>query len=165
TEANGVFAYDSSLGKLKVNKFRPDKSNDRFVQAALTVQGKASNLDITYAGAFLKRGDETDSDYSDYSYFYDVTYGYVWYGNDDSIIDPTQYIQGKDRYQKWSHEIRIATPADWRLRFVGGVFIQRQQHGIQQRYKIDDLRGSDEVTGWDDTIWLTEQFRVDRDRA
>ena len=165
TKANGVFNFDPALGDLKVVKFRPDKSEDRFVQAALTVEGKVGNFDVTYAGAFLKRGDETDSDYTDYSYFYDVTYGYVWYGDDDSIIDSTQYIQGKDRYQRWSHEVRFATPSDWRVRFVGGVFIQRQQHGIQQRYKIDNLRGSDEVQGWDDTIWLTEQFRVDRDRA
>ena len=59
----------------------------------------------------------------------------------------------------------MSSPQDWRLRFVAGVFYQRQQHRIEQRYKVDDLGSDYEVTGWSDTIWLTEQKRVDRDYA
>ncbi len=64
-----------------------------------------------------------------------------------------------------SHELRISTPADRRLRFVGGLFYQEQTHDITQRYWVDNLDPDYWVTGWEDTIWLTQQQRVDEDRA
>ena len=164
--ADGVFGYDPNIGDLEVLKFYPDKSKDSWVQAALTIEGKIGNLDVTYAGAMLDRDGDVDSDYSDYSYFYDVS-GSTSYYFTDNAGDPTagQYIQGADRYKKQSHEIRISTPADNRLRFVGGLFYQKQEHDIQQRYLIDGLGDTLEVTGWPDTVWLTKQFREDDDRA
>lgn len=164
-KANGSFAYDPSVGDLEVMRYRPEKSKDRWGQAALTVEGKIGNLDLVYAGAFLKRDVDTESDYSDYSYFYDMLYEYVLTNDAGDIIDPSQYIQGKDRYKRQSHELRLQSPSDWPVRFVTGLFYQRQQHGIEQRYKVDDLLADYEVTGWADTIWLTEQERVDRDYA
>jgi iron complex outermembrane recepter protein len=163
--SHGSFAFDPSLGDLAVEKFRPEKSDDRWAQAALTVEGKIGNLDLVYAGAYLKRDVDTASDYSDYSFFYDQLYGYYWVNDAGDPTDSTQYIQGKDRYKRQSHEFRISSPNDWPVRFVTGLFYSRQQHGIEQRYKIDDLTSEYEVTGWDDTIWLTEQRRVDRDYA
>lgn len=164
-ESNGAFAYDPSVGDLKVARYRPEHADDRWTQAALTVEGKIANLDLVYAGSYLKRDVDTEQDYSDYSYFYDIVYGYVLYNDAGELIEPTQYIQGKDRYKRQSHELRLSTPSDKRTRFVGGLFYQRQQHGIEQRYRVDDLTADYEVTGWADTIWLTEQERVDRDYA
>lgn len=164
-ESNGAFAYDPSLGDLKVARYRPEHADDRWTQAALTVEGKIANLDVVYAGSYLKRDVDTESDYSDYSLFYDVAYYYTVYNDDGVTIEPTQYINGKDRYKRQSHELRLSTPSDKRVRFVGGLFYQRQQHLIEQRYKIDNLTPVYEVTDWPDTIWLTEQKRVDRDYA
>jgi iron complex outermembrane receptor protein len=173
-KGNGIFAFDPKVGDLKVTHFYPEKSDDKWGQASLTVQGKIANLDITYAGAFLKRNDYTQSDYSDYSYFYDVlTQGsttgapFGTYFTDDAgnLILPSQFIQGKDRYQKYSNELRVSSPVDQPLRFVAGLFQQRQQHGIEQRYMVNNLATALEVTGWADTYWLTEQVRVDRDYA
>ncbi len=162
-ESNGAFAYDPSLGDLKVARYRPEHADDRWTQAALTVEGKIANLDVVYAGSYLKRNVDTQQDYSDYSLFYDISYGYTVYNDDGDTIEPTQYIQGKDRYKRQSHEFRLSTPADKRVRFVGGLFYQRQQHGIEQRYKIDNLTPVYEVSDWPDTIWLTEQ-RAHRSR-
>ena len=166
-KANGNFAFDSAVGELKLTHFYPESSDDHWVQAALTVEGKFSNFDVVYAGALLKRNDETNLDYTDYSFFYDVAYGSGANFRDNLgvLINPSQYIQGKDRYQKVSHELRFTSPQENKLRFVGGLFLQRQQHGIEQRYRIDGLADVSEVTGWPDTFWLTEQVRVDRDRA
>jgi len=164
-KSNGNFAYDPSVGDLKVMKFRPEKTDDKWTQASLTVEGKIANLDLVYAGAYLQRNVDSESDYSDYSFFYDQLYQYVWYNDADEVIDPTQYIKAKDRYKRQSHELRLSSPNDWPVRFVTGLFYQRQQHGIEQRYMIDGLRGTDSVTGWPSTIWLTEQLRVDRDYA
>jgi hypothetical protein len=61
------------------------------------VQGKIGNFDLTYAFARLNRQDEVQSDYNDYSFWYDTIYGYgaYWYDDNYNIINPTQYIQGK----------------------------------------------------------------------
>ena len=167
TKAGGVFQYDPVVGDLAVTHFRPDDSEDRWTQAALTVQGKIGNFDLTYAFAHLNRHDEVQSDYSDYALWYDTVYGYgsYWYDDNDAVIDPTQYIQGEDKYRKTSHELRISSDADQRFRFVAGLFWQDQFHDIQQRYKIDGLGTYLEVTDWPDTIWLTKQERRDHDEA
>ncbi len=166
TKTSGIFAYDPSVGDLKVTHFYPEASDDKWTQAALTIEGQIANLDVTYAGSFLKRDVDTRSDYTDYSYFYDqVGYGFYWTNDTGGLANPSQYITGHDGYKKESHEIRIATPDDKRLRFIGGVFYQRQQHNIKQRYKIDGISTDIEVPGYSDTIWLTAQQRVDRDYA
>jgi iron complex outermembrane receptor protein len=164
---HGNFSYDPTLGDLKIARYRPESSKDRWYQAALAVEGKIGSLDFIYAGSYMKRDVDTRSDYSDYSFFYDSLFGYgsYWYDDLGDPIDPTQYIQGADRYTKESHEFRLSTPSDRPVRVVGGLFFQTQTHGIHQRYMIDGLGSQIEVSGWPDTLWLTEQFRTDKDRA
>lgn len=164
----GGFAFDPLVGDLEVIRYYPEASEDKWVQGALTVEGRISNFDLVYAGAYLRRDDWVDSDYSDYSYFYDVccSYGSSWVGDDgEPLPDPSQYITGSDYYKRQSHEIRLTSPQDWRVRFVTGLFYQRQEHDIYQRYWIDELITDLEVPGLVDTLWLTDQKRIDRDYA
>jgi outer membrane receptor protein involved in Fe transport len=166
-EVNGNFIFDRLLGETKVSELRPDFSRDAWMQAALTVEGKVANFDLVYAGAYMFRDVDGESDYSDYAYWYDVVYGYgaYWYDNDGNPVDPTQYIQAQDNYTRSTHEIRLTSPADQRFRYTLGAFFQRAGHSIEQRYMIDDLADSLEVTGWPDTLWLTQQDRTDQDTA
>jgi outer membrane receptor protein involved in Fe transport len=164
-KTNGIFGFDPKLGDLKVTHAQQEDSKDRWYQAALTVQGKLGSFDVTYAGAYLKRNFDTDSDYSDYSYFYDTLFGYTLYNDDGTTINASQTVVGRDRYKKQSHELRISSPTDDRLRFIGGVFQQRQTHDIVQNYTVDGLASAISVTGLKNTIWLTDQTRVDRDFA
>ncbi|MGH7485210.1 MAG: TonB-dependent receptor, partial [bacterium] len=146
------------------------------VQSALTIEGKISNFDLVYAGAYLVRNTHENEDYTDYSLFYDTAYGSGAYIKDNAgnILDnPSQYIIGRDHFTKLSHEIRITTPKDYPLRLTAGAFLQRQVHEILQDYMIpgdghplgsvppNDLS----VPGWPGSIWLTDQERVDRDTA
>jgi outer membrane receptor protein involved in Fe transport len=165
--SNGSFSEESGLGKLETMQFQKEKFTDNWWQGALTVEGKIGNFDITYAGAHMWRDVDGISDYSDYSYFYDAFggYGAYWYDNDYNPIDPTQYIISDDTFKKDSHELRITSPADKRLRLVAGLFYQRQEHNIEQHYIIDGLADFLEVSGQTDNIWLTKQIRVDRDYA
>ena len=165
SQSRGNFAFDPAVGDLKVVHFTPEKGRDTWYQAALSIQGKISNLDVTYAGSYLDRRLRTQSDYSDYSFFYDSLFGSYVYNDALSVIDPTQYILGKDNFTKFSHELRLSSPQSDRLRFIAGLFTQRQTHFIEQRYVIDDLASAISITGWPDTIWLTEQLRTDRDYA
>ena len=172
TKQDGIFAWDRTVGEKDVSHRFPESTDDAFLQAALTVQGKISNFDVVYAGAHLNRSDNVFSDYTDYSYFYDVNYfgtgscfSCYFYDDAGALIDPSQHIIGKDKYDNWSHELRVSSPADYWVRGVAGLFYQRQEHHIEQRYLIDGLATVSSVTGWGDTFWLTEQERVDRDSA
>lgn len=166
--SNGLFAFDKNVGDLAVSHAYRERTEDKWVQAALTVEGKVGNFDITYAFAHLKRDDVVDSDYSDYSFWYDTLSPSGSYNRLDdggNLINPSQYIKGTDGYTKTSHELRVASPQENRLRFVGGLFWQTQDHDIHQDYRIDGLADADAVPGWPDTLWLTEQHRKDHDEA
>ena len=160
---DGIFAYDPEVGELKLTHFTKENSHDSWVQASLTIQGKIGNWDMTYAGAYLDRTSETKSDYADYSYWYDVCCGYgtSMVNNDDDFIAGNQYVRGNDGYKMWSNELRFTSPRDNRARFTGGLFGQTAEHQIEQRYMINDFKTDYWVTGWSDTIWLTQQTRTD----
>lgn len=165
--SHGLFAQESGLEPLQVAQFNPERFNDRWYQAALTIEGKIGSWDLTYAGAYLNRRITGESDYVDYSYFYDALFGYgaYFYDNNGDLVNPNQYIQSVDRFEKISQELRFASPAEKRVRFIGGLFYQRQEHNIEQNYIIDNIADSITVAGTDSNIWLTKQLRVDRDYA
>lgn len=165
--ANGINAFDPSVGDLEVTHFYPERFDDKWIQAALTVQGKIGNFDVVYAFAHLNRDDRYDQDYSDYAFWYDTLLGYGAYIHDDNgnLINPAQHITGSDKYRKTSNELRLSSPREDRFRFVVGLFDERQSHDINQQYKIDGLGSDLSVTGWPDTLWLTQQVRDDNDQA
>jgi outer membrane receptor protein involved in Fe transport len=166
-KSSGSNAYEKSIGDLQLTHFYPEDADDKWQQAALTVQGKVGNFDLVYAFSHLNRSVESDSDYSDYGFWYDELLDYGQYFTNDAgdYINPSQYIQAHDGYRKTSHELRLSSPSDQRIRFVGGFFRQAQDHDIFQQYKIDDLNSGIEVNGWPDTIWLTAQKRTDSEVA
>ncbi len=173
SHAKGFFGSDAQVGDLKAQRFFDEYRDDRFVQAALTIEGKIGNWDLTYAGAYLDRKTASSTDYTDYSEAYDSLYasvgglaGYFYYQNaNGATIDPRQRVYGTDHFKKLSQELRLASPADAPLRFVGGGFFQRQSNAIHQDYIITGLSPSLSVNGYPGTLWLTQQHRVDKDYA
>jgi outer membrane receptor protein involved in Fe transport len=166
---NGVFGYDPSVGYLEVKHFFKEYYDQNWVQAALTVQGKIGDLDLTYSGGHQELWDHGQSDYTDYSYWYDklfpASFPAYFYNNAGNFIAPSQDIFQYDHFIKDSQEIRVASPSSDRLRFIVGLFWESQNHWILQNYKINDLTSNFWVTGWPDTLWLTDQERTDRDAA
>lgn len=170
TEYNGTFAQERSVDvndELQTVQYNPEFVKDEWIQAALTIEGQLGSWDLVATGGYLWRHDEVFQDYSDYSYFYDWLYGSGVYMYDDNgtLISPNQYVEGEDRYRRWFGEARVSSPAENRLRLIAGLFAQRQTHGIEQHYIIDNLTSLYSVTGTVDNIWLTKQERVDRDYA
>ena len=162
----GVFGFEPDVGDLKVQRFQPDTAHDRWYQAALTVQGKIANFDLTYSGGYFHRKVDSLSDYTDYSIHYDNAFGSGNYWVDNAgnpLALPLQSIIGRDRFGKDSHEIRIASPGTDRFRYILGAFYERQTHWIVQDYVIPGFALSH--PGWPNTIWLTDQMRTDRDDA
>jgi outer membrane receptor protein involved in Fe transport len=159
-KANGSFSQERSSavnGELQTVQYNPEISKDKWLQAALTIEGKLGNWDLTVTGGHLRRKTDVASDYSDYAYFYDALYGYGAYFTDDNgdLVSPNQYILGIDRYKKSFFEARVASPADARVRFIGGVFWQRQAHNIEQHYIVEGIGSAIEVPGTVDNIWQT----------
>jgi len=165
--SRGSFTQERGLAPLQVAQFNPERVNDRWYQAALTIQGRIGNWDLTYAGAWMQRQIDGQFDYSDYAYFYDALAGYgaYFYDNQGNFVNPNQYIRSDDSFRRLSQELRVTSPADRPVRLVAGLFYQRQQHNIEQNYIVDNIADSITVPGTDSNIWLTQQRRVDRDYA
>ena len=182
--SRGFFAYDPAMGYLQVAHFGPESSHDTWVQSALTVEGKVSDFDIVYAGAYVKRNQHSIADYSDYSEFYDKVNGSGAYyvGNSGTPIMPQQFVIGAGDFEMWSQELRVTTPLDEPVHATAGVFMERQMHNIWQNYTMPgygwtSVYGGNpngfgyiapndfSVPGFPNTIWLTDEQRVDRDRA
>src|SRR5450631_3427432 len=184
--SEGFFGYDPAVGDLQVAHFGPEYSSDSWMQGALTIEGKVSNFDIVYAGAFMKRTLQSIADYSDYSYFYDKIdgYGASWTGSPTagtsggSPIMPQELVVWNSSSEKFSQELRVSTPQDLPVKATVGVFIQRQQHRISEDYVMPGFAFSSpyggnadgfdpfySIPGHPNTIWLTDETRVDRDKA
>ena len=180
---NGVFAQQSGMEELSVGHFFPEWNDDAWIQGALTIEGQINNFDIVFAASRLSRDVDSNQDYADYGYFYDVLAGYGCYFVDNAgagsicdvatggarlgnPINPGQQVEGRDHYDRETYEFRVTTPANSRIRAIAGLFYQISEHEIHQRYYFsEDFRDDFEVTGWPNTIWLTEQLRTDEERA
>ncbi|MBA3577298.1 MAG: TonB-dependent receptor [Sphingomonas sp.] len=170
---NGFLGYDPTLGDLNVQRFKDDYYEDKFTQVALTVEGRISNFDLTYAGAYLDRPTEGLNDYIDYTQAYDDYYAsagglanyFYFQDSAGNTINPHQYIYGEEHFKKMSHELRIATPQEGRLRGLVGAFYQRSTNDIYQDYLVDGLAPDLSVNGRPGTVWLTLQEREDQDWA
>ena len=182
--SEGFFGYDPVVGDLKVAHFGPENSQDSWIQTALTVEGKVGNLDMVYAGAYMKRTIHSIADYSDYSFFYDnlAGYGASWVGNNGAVIMPQELVVTKGYFQKFSHELRFSTPQEYPVKATFGAFIERQTHDIYEDYVMPGYGFTDPYgsrtgnpNGLADTlsipstpgntIWLTDEQRIDRDQA
>ncbi|MDB5722305.1 MAG: TonB-dependent receptor [Alphaproteobacteria bacterium] len=172
-KSRGTFGFEPSVGDLQVQHFYPDRFHDRYGQAALTIEGKISNWDVTYAGAYLDRQIHSTNDYTDYAEAYDSLYSgsggvannFYYLDNAGNHILPLHHIVGRDHFTKMSHELRLASPSASRFRIVAGLFYQRQTHRIHQDYQVTGLGSQVSVNGFPGTLWLTQQDRVDRDYA
>jgi iron complex outermembrane recepter protein len=173
TRSKGGFGSDTKLGDLQVQHFGPEFRNDRFIQGALTIEGKLGNWDLTYAGAYLDRKIQGASDYTDYAEAYDSLYsslggvaGYFYFQNAaGNNIAPLQNVASNPRYTKLSQEFRVASPQDERFRVVAGLFYQRQQNDIEEIYNVTGLAPLLSVNGNPGVLWLTKQKRIDKDYA
>jgi outer membrane receptor protein involved in Fe transport len=111
---NGIGAYEPSVGYLDVERFGADWMHDRWVQSALTITGKISDFDVTYTGAYFTRYNDSQTDYADYSVFYDHLYGsgVNWTDNQGKVIgDPRQEVDSVAKFTKESNEVRVASPS------------------------------------------------------
>jgi len=112
-KSHGSSGYEPVVGDLALTHFYPEQSDDKWTQAALTVEGRIGNFDVVYAFSHLGRDVDSDSDYNDYGFWYDTLAGYGAYFTDDAgnLINPSQHIHAIDEYSKTTHELRFSSPS------------------------------------------------------
>ncbi|MEH3106912.1 MAG: TonB-dependent receptor [Sphingomonas fennica] len=143
--AKGAFNFDPRVGDLAVHDYNPTFNRDKWYQAALTIQGKIGDLDLVSSTGWFQRKIENANDYT----YYTVTYdnfgpGYESYlqfhdRTSGALIDPTQQYRGNNRYRKFTQEVRLSTPKEWRFRATAGGFYQWQKALIDSDYYIPGL--------------------------
>jgi iron complex outermembrane recepter protein len=134
-EADGIFAEmaANSLGQpqpdLSVQLYNPSYNKDGFSNTALTIDGRIGELRLLYAGAYFERNVEQVQDYTNYSRSTYVSYYQC--ANPDpgnpataQCFTPSSTWRDVERNTHQSHELRLSTPGDWRIRGVGGLFYE-----------------------------------------
>ncbi len=116
----GTFAMDPTVGDLQVSTFFPDFQNDEFSQIAWTANGQIGNLDVIYTGAFLDR--EVDQSTSDNAYLEVGGFIPFYLCNAAQCFDPVYGERFTVETERMTHEIRVSTSQENRLRFIGGVY-------------------------------------------
>jgi iron complex outermembrane receptor protein len=171
-DSNGTYTHNPSLfGDLNTASFNPQSYDDNWYQATLTVEGNIAGLDVVYAGAYLDRHLVSENDYVGYSEYLEEVYagsGYsCLYYNADGVTcaNPNQLTTGDEFFIRQSHEFRVTTPSENRLRAIGGLFYQKQKHDFDLQWIVPDSDSAGSVIENGHTVWQTKQVREDRDWA
>jgi outer membrane receptor protein involved in Fe transport len=133
TDAQGVFyqmpksSDGDPLPKQSVTLFNDSFNKDQFTNTALTVNGRIGNLRAVYTGSYLVRRVNQVQDYTNYARGFYADY-YQCHGAEpannleSTCFTPSAIWRDIERNTHQSHEIRLSTPDDWRLRGIAGAF-------------------------------------------
>lgn len=144
-EADGVFAEMAadSLGNpqpdLSVQLYNPSWTKDKFTNTAWTLTGRLSALKAVYTGGYLVRNIDQVMDYTNYArgpyvdYYQCNNPSYYAPGGPNPAQaycqSPSSTWRDTERNTHISHEFRLSTPDDWRVRAIGGLFYENYRIG------------------------------------
>jgi iron complex outermembrane receptor protein len=128
--ATGSPIGSQPLPHLSVNLFNPSSNKDKFENTALTVNGTVGDLKLVYSASYLVRNVEQVQDYTNYArgvfgYYYQC----VGYSQTSAAAgqcySPSGTWQDTIRNTHQSHEIRLSTPDEWRIRGIAGLYYEQ----------------------------------------
>jgi outer membrane receptor protein involved in Fe transport len=140
-EADGVFAEQKIASDgtpqpdLTVQLYNPSFNKDRFENTAWTLNGRVGPLKAVYTGGYLVRNIEQVQDYTNYTrgkyanYYQCVSSG-TSITKQAQCFSPSATWHDIERNTHQSHEFRLSTPDDLRIRGLAGLFYED--------YKIDE---------------------------
>jgi iron complex outermembrane recepter protein len=135
-DAQGVFyqmpksSNGDPLPPQSVTLFNNSFSKDRFENTAWTFSGRVGPLRAVYTGAYLVRNISEVQDYTNYARGLYADY-YQCHGAEPAngltatCFSPSTTWNETENNTHQSHEIRISTPDDWRLRGIVGAFWEK----------------------------------------
>jgi iron complex outermembrane receptor protein len=136
----------TALGKYQISAFYPAGNKDRYESTAWTLNGKVGDLlSVVYTGSYMVRHIDGQQDYSNYmrsavGSLYACIGGQAGYFNSGNFASlagkgiqcstPVGGWRDQVDNQHQSHELRVSTNADWRLRGLAGLY--------WEKFNIDD---------------------------
>jgi outer membrane receptor protein involved in Fe transport len=139
-EADGVFAYDPQLGDLNVQQYNPSKDLDKFEDTAWTVNGRIGALKLVYTGGYLVRNVDETADYTNYARGPFAAYYQCTMGANATCYSPSSIWHNIERNTHQSHEFRVSTPDDARVRAIGGIFWEDYRIQTSQNFLYADAQ-------------------------
>jgi iron complex outermembrane recepter protein len=151
-DAEGIFAqypYGSEgasqpLGQWQETSFSPTYDVDKYSATAWTVNGKVGALRAIYTGSYLHRHIEQNMDYTNYArtaygFYYTCAGGpaggsNIGAGTPGICYSPITSWHDTVYNSRVSHEFRLSTPDDWRLRGLVGAFWERNDIKDDQNF-------------------------------
>ena len=157
-QADGVFYQMPSssdgvpLPRQSVTLFNPSYNKDKFENTALTINGRIDELKVVYTGAYLVRNISQSQDYTNYARGLYADY-YQCHGAEPTkglvaaCNSPSTTWNETERNTHQSHELRVSTPDDWRMRGILGAYWEELQIDDQLNWQYKTLPAcSDTVT-------------------
>jgi outer membrane receptor protein involved in Fe transport len=140
------------LQPLQVTSFVPTYNKDNFESTAWTLNGKIAGFSEIYTGAYTDRHIVQQNDYTNYSRTLYGQYYECTGGNNSGFgagkasgpvvpakcYSPITYWHDKVHNTHMSHEARLSTPSDWRVRGIAGVYYEQ--------FRIQDVMDFDYKT-------------------
>ena len=135
-DAEGVFyqlptgSDGQDLNPLEVTIFNKGFVDEEFINTSLTLNGKVGALDFIYSGGYLTRDSDVANDYTNYARgVYGAYYQCTGYSGASvtQCYSPSSVWFDSAENTNTSHEIRLSSPVDWRMRFVGGIFYETRE--------------------------------------
>lgn len=129
-DSNGV-----ALGRDQIAAFKPAYSKDNYSSTAWTVNGHIWDLKAVYTGSYLTRNIDGQQDYSNYMRSGHGSYyacsgqgaGYAYFNSTKATTcyAPVGSWRDQVRNTHQSHEFRVSTNEDYRLRGLVGAFWEK----------------------------------------
>ena len=115
------------LNPLEVTTFNPAYNKDKFENTALVVNGNIGGFKAVYSGAYLVRNVNQQEDYTSYArgvfgYYYQCAGYSSKSAAAGQCYTPSSVYTEQTRNTHQSHEFRLSSPDDNRLRGVVGVY-------------------------------------------
>jgi len=127
--AEGTFLTHPELGGGDdTAAFVPDYNKDEFGLTTWTLNGRLENLDLIYTGGRLSRHLDSIIDYTHYNNgggyitYYMCSGKYYNLAAPNNCYDPTKQYMEDTRNRRSTHEFRISTNPDNRVRVLAGVY-------------------------------------------
>ena len=152
-ETEGVFFQDPNLNDWEIQRYNDEELTDEFVNFAWTLEGRIGELETIYTGAYTDRDTDQTVDYTDYMlvgqyfpvYTCDSTVSYFGDGPDGlpgtgdeapygTCHTPQSFVSSKTDTTVESHEFRVTTPQERRLKATVGVFYSETEIKELNRY-------------------------------
>src|ERR1700722_4174838 len=123
-------SQETPLGPWQETSFTPAFDKDKWENTSWTVNGKIGDFKLVYTGGYLDRTIDNAMDYSNYTrsaggFYYTCAGGGAPIGNGVGPLkcySPVSSWLDHVETTHQSHELRLSTPDEWRLRGLIGAF-------------------------------------------